>query len=298
MDRLRCMSVFVSVVEAGSFAAVAETDGITAPMVGRYVRTLEDALGTQLINRTTRRQSLTEAGRIYYERSKTILADLEAADESVAQMRSVARGTLRIDAPVTFGTTSLAAAMPDYLAAYPEVRVDLTLNNRLVDLVEEGYDAVIRTGDLQDSGLIARALAPYRLVACASPAYLERRGTPGHPDALASHACLGFHPGYAFDTWTFQGEDGELPIIKVKVSGPFSANHGQALREAALGGVGIILQPEALIQPDLHSGRLIRLFDANPPRPLPMHIVYSPTRSVTTKLRSFVDFVSTRFGSD
>jgi len=296
MDRLKCMSVFVRVVEAGSFAAVAETAGMTAPMVGRHVRALEDALGTQLLSRTTRRQSLTEAGRIYYERSKSILADLAAADESVAQMRVVARGTLRIDAPVTFGSACLAPALPDYLAAYPEVRVELTLNNRLVDLVEEGYDAVIRTGDLPDSGLIARALAPYRLVVCASPDYLARRGMPQHPDDLVSHACLGFHPGFAFDIWSFEDAKAGPLVIKVKVSGPLSTNHGQALREAALGGAGIILQPEALLQDELVSGGLIRLLDANPPRPLPMHVLYSPTRAVTPKLRSFLDFVTERFG--
>jgi len=295
MDRLKCMSVFVRVVEAGSLAAVAESVGMTAPMVGRHVRALEDDLGAQL-RRTTRRQSLTEAGRIYYERSKSILADLEAADESVARMRSVARGTLRVDAPVTFGSPRPAPALPDYLAAHPEVRVELTLNNRVVDLVEEGYDAVIRTGDLPDSGLMARALAPYRLVACASREYLEQRGVPRRPDDLTSHACLGFHPGFAFDTWSFQGGAGQPPVIKVKVNGPLSTNHGHALREAALCGAGVILQSEALVEADLASGRLTRLLEDNPPQPLPMHILYSPTRAVTPKLRSFLDFVTERFG--
>jgi len=254
MDRLKCMSVFVRVVEAGSFVAVADSVGMTAPMVGRHVRALEDDLGAQLLSRTTRRQSLTEAGAIYYERSKSILADMEAADESVARMRSVARGTLRVDAPVTFGSARLAPALPHYLAAHPEVRVELTLNNRVVDLVEEGYDAVIRSGDLPDSGLMARALAPYRLIACASPEYLERRGVPRHPDDLTSHACLGFHPGFAFDTWSFEGGMNEPPVIKVKVNGPLSTNHGHALREAALGGAGIILQPEALVEGQRQPG--------------------------------------------
>ena len=266
-------------------------------MVGRHVRALEDALGTQLLNRTTRRQSLTEAGRIYYERSKSVLAELEAADESVAQMRSVPRGTLRIDVPVTFGAACLAPALPEYLAGYPKIRVEMTLNNRVVDLVEEGYDAVIRTGDLPDSGLIARALAPYRFVTCASPDYLDRRGIPGQPEDLVSHACLGFHPGIAFETWSFQGSAAEASVIKVQVSGPLSTNNGQALREAALGGAGIILQAEPLLQADLEAGRLVRLLDANPPLSVPMHLLYSPTRAITPKLRSFLDFATKRFGT-
>lgn len=295
MDRLKCLSVFVRVVEAGSFAAVADTFGMTAPMIGRHVRALEDSLGTQLLNRTTRRQSLTEAGRIYYERSKAVLAELEAADESVARMRSIPRGTLRIGAPVTFGSACLAPALPDYLAAHPEVRVEMTLNNRVVDLIDEGYDAVIRTGALPDSGLIARPLAPHRLVACASPAYLERRGTPTHPDELHAHSCLCFHPGSAFDIWSFTGAGPDGGVIRVQVSGPISTNSGQALREAALGGAGIVLQPEALLAPDLSAGRLVRVLEAYPPVALPMNILYSPARAISPKLRSFLDFMTERF---
>jgi DNA-binding transcriptional LysR family regulator len=295
MDRLKCMSVFVQVVDAGSFAAVADPSGMTAAMVGRHVRTLEDLLGTQLLNRTTRRHSLTEAGRIYYERSKGILADLEAADESVALMRSAPRGVLRIGAPAIFGSACLAPALPDYLAANPEVRVEMTLNNRVLDLLEEGYDAVIRTGALPDSGLIARSLAPYKLVACATPAYLARCGTPSRPEDLASHSCLGFHPGAAFDTWSFVGQDPDDDVIPVQVSGPMSANSGQALREAALGGVGIVLQAEALLLPDLISGRLVKVLEQYPPQALPLSVLYSPTRVITPKLRSFLDFLTVRF---
>lgn len=296
MDRLKCLSVFVRVVDAGSFAGVAEAFGMTAAMVGRHVRTLEDSLGTQLLNRTTRRQSLTEAGEIYYERSKVVLAELEAADESVARMRSVPRGTLRIGAPVSFGSGCLAPALPDYLAAHPEVRVEMTLNNRVLDLIDEGYDAVFRTGALPDSGLIMRALAPYRLVACASPSYVAERGKPTHPDELIAHACLGFHPGLPYDTWMFTSKVPDGAIIKVSVTGPLSTNNGHALREAALRGVGIVLQAEALLAADLDTGRLIELFKDTPPIPLPVHILYSPTRAITPKLRSFLDFATARFG--
>jgi len=298
MDRLKCMSIFVRVVEAGSFAAVADPSGMTAAMVGRHVRSLEDRLGTQLLNRTTRRHSLTEAGRIYYERSKTILAELEAADESVALMRSVPRGVLKIGAPVIFGSACLAPVLPDYFTANPEVRVEMTLNNRVLDLLEEGYDVVIRTGTLPDSGLIARSLAPYRLVACASPAYFAQYGMPSHPQDLATHSCLGFHPGAAFDTWSFAGQGLDDEIISVQVGGPMSTNSGQALREAALGGVGIVLQAEALLLPDLRAGRLVKVLEHYPPRALPISALYSPTRTITPKLRSFLDFLTAKFGAN
>lgn len=297
MDRLKCMAIFVRVVELGSFAAVAEPSGMTAAMVGRHVRALEDRLGTQLLNRTTRRHSLTEAGRIYYERSKGILAELEAADESVALMRSVPRGVLRIGAPVIFGSACLAPALPKYFGANPEVRVEMTLNNRVLDLLEEGYDVVIRTGTLPDSGLIASSLAPYGLVACASPAYLARWGTPSHPEELASHSCLGFHPGATFDTWLFAGQGFEDETIQVQVSGPMSANNGQALREAALGGIGIVLQAEALLLPDLKEGRLVKVLEQYPPQALPLSALYSPSRAITPKLRSFLDFLKAEFGA-
>ena len=296
MDRLKCIDVFVRVVEAGSFAAVAEPLDMTAPMIGRHVRALEESLGTQLLNRTTRRQSLTEAGRIYYERSRAVLAELQAADESVAVMRAVPRGVLRIGAPVTFGSVCLAPALPEFLAAYPEVRVDLTLNNRVLDVLDEGYDAVVRTGALPDSTLIARGLAPYGLTLCAAPSYLARRGSPAHPKELTSHACLGFHPGVEFDTWSFADRRSQNAIIDVRVSGPMSANSGQALLNAAVGGAGIVLQSEALLSADLRAGRLVGILEDYPAVALPLHVLYSPTRAITPKLRVFLDFMTDRFG--
>jgi len=296
MDRLKSIEVFVKTVEAGSFAAVAERFGMTAPMVGRHVRALEDALGTQLLNRTTRRHSLTEAGRIYYERSKAILAELEAADASVAQMRSIPRGVLRIGAPVIFGSACLAPVLPKYFAANPEVRVELTLNNRVFDLLDEGYDLVLRTGTLPDSGLIARSLAPYRLVACASPEYIAWKGTPTHPEDLASHSCFGFRPGSEFDTWSFTGPESD-DVISVQVTGPMAANDGHALREAALGGAGIVLQAETLLSPDLKAGRLVKVLEKYPPQALATSVLYSPTKAITPKLRSFITFLTTHFGA-
>ncbi len=296
MDQLKCMQVFVKTVEAGSFAAVAERFGMTAPMIGRHVRALEDTLGTQLLNRTTRRHSLTEAGRIYFERSKDILAELQAADESVTRMQSIPRGVLRIGAPVIFGSACLAPVLPAFFADNPEVRVEMTLNNRVLDLLDEGYDLVIRTGALPDSSLIARKLAPYRLVACASPEYLRQNGTPSQPVELASHSCLGFHPGSEFDTWSFIGAKPD-DVISVQVTGPMAANNGQALREAALGGVGIVLQAEALLLPDMKAGRLVKVLEQYSVQTLPMSALYSPTRAISPKLRSFLTFLTAHFGA-
>lgn len=297
MNQMKCMEVFVKVVQSGSFAAVADSFGMSGPMIGRHVRTLEDTLGVQLLNRTTRRHSLTEAGQIYYQSSLSILADIDAANASVAQLRSAPRGVLRVGSPVAFGSSCLAPALPEYLAANPEVRVDMTLNNRVLDVMEEGYDVVIRMGNLPDSGLIARALSPYRLVACASKAYLAKHGTPKHPRDLASHACLGFRPGETNDSWTFVNPHRKADVISVSVSGPLSINDGQALREAALRDVGIILQSEALLKEDLEANRLVRVLKEYTPQALPTHVLYTPTRTITPKLRSFLDFLTSRFGT-
>jgi DNA-binding transcriptional LysR family regulator len=239
---------------------------------------------------------LTEAGQIYYERSTAILADLLAADESVAKLRAEPRGVLKIGAPVNFGSAYIAPVLPQYLKANPEVRVDLTLNNRVVDLLEEGYDLVIRTGALPDSGLIARAIAPYQLIACASPEYIEAHGMPEYPSDLASHSCLGFRPGTTRETWTFTGQGGSSEKTKVPVKGPLAANDGQTLRQAALGGVGIILQAEALLRQDLAQGRLIRVLEHYQSPALPAHLLYSPTKAIAPKLRSFLDFAVHHFG--
>src|SRR5260221_4503856 len=175
MDRLTSMAMFVKAVEAGSFAAASPALGLSSPMIGKHVRFLEERLGIRLLNRTTRRQSLTEVGRAFYERCKLVLAEAEAAEALAQDLQTIPRGRLRVNAPISFGTYSLMPALMRYMRQYPEVSVDLTLSDRIVDLVDEGYEAVIRLSVLTDSTLIARSLAPYRLVACASPAYLAER---------------------------------------------------------------------------------------------------------------------------
>ncbi|KGM35195.1 LysR family transcriptional regulator [Inquilinus limosus] len=294
MDRLTSMAVFVRAVEAGSFAAAAEALGLSAPMVGKHVRFLEDRLGARLLARTTRRQSLTEVGRAFYERCRNVLAEAEAAEALAEDLRAVPRGRLRVNAPVTFGAHELMPMVAGYLRAHPEVSLELTLSDRIVDLVEEGYEAVIRIAPLPDSSLIARRLRPYRLVACAAPAYLAERGTPARPEDLAGHECLGFAHWEPRDLWQFTDADGREHAVRV--TGRASVNSGQALRSAALEGLGIILQPDGLLQDDIAAGRLVQVLPGYQAPSRPMHILFAPDRRPTPKLRSFIDAVVEAFG--
>jgi DNA-binding transcriptional LysR family regulator len=295
MDRLTSMAVFVRTVEKGGFAAAAPDFGLSATMAGLHVRALEDRLGSRLLNRTTRRQSLTEVGRLYYEHCKQILADVEAAEERATALRTAPRGRLRVSAPVSFGTHALTPAIVDYLALYPEVEIDLSLNDRVIDLVEEGYEAAIRIGTLADSSLIARSLAPYRMQLCASPEYLRRHGTPTRPEDLAAHNCLSFVFASTSNTWICTGPEGGETAVTVQ--GRLHVNNGESLRLAARRGFGIILQPVVVLGDDLASGALVPLLPDYTLPSFPAHIVYLPDRRPTPKLRTFVDFVVDRFGA-
>ncbi|OWW21030.1 LysR family transcriptional regulator [Noviherbaspirillum denitrificans] len=294
MDRLACMEVFVCVVEKGSLSAAADACRISPTMVGKHLRYLEERLGARLLNRTTRRQSLTEIGRTFYERSKAALAQVEAAEACAGEMQQVPRGVLHVNAPVSFGANALVKGLSEYLARYPEVKVELSLNDRVVDLVEEGIEAAIRIGSLPDSSMVARPLAPYRMVVCAAPHYLARCGTPATPEQLAGHNCMGFKYSASQKHWTFIGEDGS---DEVAVSGNLCVNNGQALKTAALCGMGVIMQPEVLLSEDLDQGRLVRLLPGHALPAQPMHILYPSSRNMTPKLKSFVDFVVERFGA-
>lgn len=292
MDRLLCMQVFVRVVEKGSFSATAEEFRISSTMVGKHIMHLEERLGARLLNRTTRQQSLTEVGSIYYERCKVVLAEVEAADASATALQQVPRGLLRVSAPVTFGANALVGAIGDYLQEYPEVHIELSLNDRVVNLVDEAFDVAIRIGNLPDSSLIARKLAPYRMIACASPSYLAKHGTPQTPAQLAAHNCMGFMYSAAQKHWQFT--DREI-IDNVQINGNFRVNNGQALRTAALHGMGIIVQPEVLLAEDLASGILVRILPNHQLPSQSMHIVYPSNRNMTLKMKSFIEFVVERF---
>jgi DNA-binding transcriptional LysR family regulator len=293
MDRLQAMAVFVRTVELGSFSAAADALLMSPQLVGKQVQRLEQHLGVQLLLRTTRRQSLTDFGRTFYDRAKIILAEVEAAEGLAAETQAAPTGRLRINAPVSFGMNTLAPALPDYMKAHPQVAVELTLSNRAVDLVDEGYDAVFRIGVLSDSQLMARALAPYELVLCAAPAYLDGRAPLTSPLDLQEHECLGFSHTELRSHWTFEGPEGR---VVVPVSGRLMVDHGEPLLCAALAGLGVLLQPAEVVRAPIAQGRLVRLLEDYNAPPRPLHLLYAPDRRVTPKLRSFITFAVERFG--
>ena len=290
MDRLTSMAVFVKAVDLGSFTAAATALGSSSQMVGKHVGFLEGRLGTQLLRRTTRRQSLTDVGQVFYERCRIILAEAEAAESLLQDLSVTPRGRLRVSAPTNFGACSVAPLITGFLRSYPDVDVELSLTDRYVDVVDEGYDAVFRLGPLKDSSLVSRELTTHRQVACASPAYLAVRGAPVHPCDLATHECLGYvnWSGLPYSDWIFTrlGKSYE-----VKVRSRFQVNDGRVLRAVALAGHGIILQPEAIVGEDLDAGRLVRVLPnyVGPSRPL--YLLFPTRRPQAPKLRAFIDFV-------
>lgn len=295
MDRLSSMNAFVIAAELGSYARAAERLNMSAQMVAKHVTALEQRLGARLLNRTTRRQSLTELGSAYYERCKHILAEAEAADSLAQIMNETPRGKLKLTAPVTFGSYSLMPLITAFLRDNPDVDIDLHLTDRFVDLVEEGYEAAFRIGPLAITGLTARPLAPYRLVACASPAYLAARGTPQLPADLEQHECL----GYAFWSrpadreWMFyQGSTQHI----VQVTSRLQINESRALMSAALDGFGIVLGPLDFLGTAIGRGELVQVLPDFEAPSRPMHLVYTANRQRTAKLRRFVEAVLVRFG--
>jgi DNA-binding transcriptional LysR family regulator len=293
MDRLASMGVFVKAVELGSFSSAAEALQMSPQLVGKQVRKIEEHLGVQLLNRTTRRQSLTDFGRLFYERAKLIMAEVDAAESMAAETRATPTGRLRVNAPVSFGMQTLAPRLPEYLKAFPAVAVELTLANRAVDLVDEGYDVVFRVGELSDSSLIARPLALYRLALCAAPSYLAQRDAPRTPWDLQHHECLGFSHTELRTHWTFDGPQGR---VVVPISSRLMADHGEPLLCAALSGLGIILQPYELVQKALDEGALVTLLPDYSVPTRPVHVMYASGQRVTPKLSSFLDFAVAAFG--
>ncbi len=293
MDRLAAMQTFLRVVERGGFTAAAEDVRLSRAMVSKHIQDLEEHLGARLLNRTTRRVSLTEVGRVYYERCTQIMAEIAETEDAVGALQARPRGRLRVNAPVSFGVLHLAAAVTLYMAANPEVTVELTLDDRVVDLIEDGYDLAIRIARLADSSLIARRLAPCRMVLCAAPAYLARHPAPRHPDDLAAHNCLGYPYSQTRGEWRFDSPSGS---VAVPVRGTFQANNGDALRVAALHGAGIALLPSFIAGADIAAGKLHCLLPGFDIPELAIHAVYPHSRHLSPKVRSFVDFLAPCYG--
>lgn len=282
------MEVFVAAVDLGSFTAAANAFRMTPAMVSRHVTALEKRIGATLLTRTTRRQNLTEIGRSYYENCKQILAHVAAAETGAQALGSSPRGMLRINAPVSFGSLRVASVASRYLHRYPEVRLQLSLTDRYVDIVEEGFDVAVRVGDLGDSSLIARKLCMFELAVCAAPAYLATRGLPRTPDDLLDHECLGFTNWRSQSGWKMLQKQstrkaGRLPR--------FESDNSQALRAAALEGVGIIMMPKDVVQPDIEAGALVEILKTHLPPARPIHAIYPKDRQSAPKVSTFVDFL-------
>jgi DNA-binding transcriptional LysR family regulator len=294
MDRLTSLTVFTRVVDSGGFSAAARRLNMSATMVSSHVQALEDHLGARLLNRTTRKVNLTEVGKAYYERCTQILAELEEADRVAGALQSMPRGTLRIYTS-THVVRFLAPVIAEFMALYPEVLVELSMGERMVDLVEEGIDLAIRTILPPDTSLIVRRLTPWRHFLCGAPAYLEKYGAPQRLEDLARHNCL----GYAFypfgDEWRFTGPDGEPAAVRV--SGNLLSASGETLRHVALAGQGLFLAPSFIAGEDLRAGRLVGVLDGYRPVDFAINAIYPHRHHLSAKVRSFIDLAVARFAA-
>ncbi|MFD2174830.1 LysR family transcriptional regulator [Rhodobacter lacus] len=294
-DVFRTMQVFTKVVELKSFAQAADTLGMSRGMASRHVAALEDSLGVRLINRTTRKFSVTEAGTAYYNQAINILALVAEAEQTATSDTAKPRGTLRLSCSVAFGGTQLGRAVAAYMRHFPEVKVDVVLCERNVNLVEEGFDLALRVAIDLDPGLIARRLTPIRFVACASPDYLERHGTPSEPAELSRHECLVFSEADIATDWRFR-RDGMT--TKVRIHGSFRANNGNILCEAAANGAGIVYQPTFLAFEHLRAGRLVKLLPEWEADTFWAYAVYPNRQYLLPKVRTFIDFMAAHFGAE
>ena len=290
MDRFRSLEVFAATAEQLSFAAAARELKLTRAMVSKHIADLEGRLGVRLFHRTTRRVNLTEAGRALAERASNVIDAVNETEDAVRDLQTVLKGRLRVNAPVSFGSQQLAPLIARFLGDNPGVEIDLTLNDRAVDLVEEGYDIVIRIGVPADSSLIARRLAPARLMIVGSPDYLRRNGMPKTPDDLKRHNCLGYAYWSLRDEWHITTPRGKLE--RVKVTGSLVANNGDALRVAALEGVGLIQQPTFSVCNDLRDGRLVQVLPEHTIRELTVHALYAPGAAPNAKVRALIDLMA------
>lgn len=295
MDRLNSMTIFVQVVEKEGFTAASEKLGLSRAQISKSVMQLEKHLGARLLNRTTRRVSLTETGRIYYERCKLILNDIEEMEGVAGEQTSSPHGTLTLSAPTSFGILQLQKVIPEYIKHYPNVKISLSLADRFIDVVSEGFDVGIRIAKLEDSSLIARKIAPCKQVFCASPEYLNKKGTPKVPIDLALHPCLVYSNDLKPDTWFLHGPEG---IQSIKVSGPVCADNGDVLKEAAVAGLGVTLLPTFIVGADIKSGSLQQILSDYHPPEISVYAVFPSHRYLSAKVRTFVNFLSEYFGDE
>jgi DNA-binding transcriptional LysR family regulator len=293
MDQFTSMTVFRRVVELGSFSAAAAKLRISNAAASKHVRALENRLGAQLLTRTTRRMRLTEAGRGFFERCARILDDLAEAEGHAAQLNSAPQGLLRIRAPVSLGAAHIGRAIAAFLARYPDITIDLTLNDRFTDPVEEGFDISLRiAARLAESNLVARPIAPVERVVCAAKRYLRANGCPATPDELQRHNCIVYTRGQDPDSWRFSGPDGQASIT---AHGNYRCNNSIILREALLDGAGIALLPTFVVASDIASGRLQVLLNRYRAEPRTLYAILPHDREPSLKVRVFLEFLPERF---
>lgn len=282
MDKLSSIEAFICAVESGNFTEAARRLDISAVMVGKHVRQLEELLDSRLLQRNTRRQHLTEAGESYYQQCKAALAQLRLAEDTVENMKRTPSGLLRISAPLNLGSAAIATLVARYQLNYPQVRIELDLSDSFVDLIGQGFDFAIRIGNLNPAEpLVAKKIGDYRMVVCAAPEYLAQHGTPQTPEALYQHRCLANMAWNKSNAW-------QLGDVFWPADSSFICNDGQALRQAALSGAGLVLQPEILLAEDIAAGRLVPVLQQWQQASRPIHLLWRQDLSPSEKRSSFI----------
>jgi len=293
MDKLEAMNALVKVIASGSYAEAARRLGLTRSAVSKAVMELEETLGARLLDRTTRRVTPTEAGLAYYERCLAILAQVEETEAQISRLHDEPKGTLKVNAPMSFGTLYLGDAVADFMIRYGDLKVELILTDRFVDPLEEGADVTVRIGTPADSSLIARRITPARMVLVASPDYIDKYGAPQTPADLIDHRCLSYGHTTSLQRWHLT-ENGEP--MSVSIGACMSSNNGDTLRDAAVKGIGITILPTFIVGEDIAAGRLKVILPNNRPADLTIHALYAPNRYLAAKTRVFIDFLVDRFG--
>jgi DNA-binding transcriptional LysR family regulator len=294
MQSLTDIAIFVKVVELSSFTAAAEALEMSQPVVSKAITRLEEKLGARLLNRTTRKLSLTEAGSALYRRAAQALSQIEDAELEVASFQTEPRGTLRVSAPMSFSILHMGSLLARFSTRYPGVTLDFQLDDRTVDLVQEGFDLAIRIGQLEDSSLVARRIIPCPVVLCAAPSYLATHGTPQVPEDLLEHECLVYTNLRSPREWRFTDKTGAQHVVPV--NGRLHSNNGLVERDAAVAGLGIVSLPTFYVGDELRSGTLVPILCEYTPTPVALYAVYPQQRKLLPKVRAFIDFLVEHFG--
>ena len=294
MDKFAALKAFVSVVDEGGFAAAARRLGQSRSAVNRLVINLENGLGVQLLNRTTRSVAPTASGLAYYERAKWVLDNLEEAERNLGEIHGEPIGDLRINAPMSFGVMHLAPVITDFMVLHPELRIQLDFNDRFVDVIEEGYDVTVRIAEpSEDTTLVDHRITKIRRVLCASPDFLNTHDVPEHPSDLRHLPCLHYGNLPTGITWRMNGPDGPH---RVQVNGVLCSNNGELLRDAAVKGLGITKLPTFIVGQELQTGQLVTVLNEYPPTDLTLCVIYPPSRHLSLKVRLLTDYLEERFG--